>query len=246
MCLAVLEKNIYIKKGVARTNIQGFQKLTLLDYPAHIACTVFTGGCNLRCPFCHNAGLVRNPIAEKNLCDEVLQYLESRQGVLEGVCVTGGEPLLQPDLKDFLGKVKELGYSIKLDTNGSLPKKLQSILKLGLVDYVAMDIKSSPTGYSLASGSEVEFSTFLESIGIIRQSGVEYEFRTTAVKGIHKLSDFIEIAKILEPHEKYFIQGFIDSGNLLSGGEALSNEEMQEIIAEVQKKLPKASLRGQK
>lgn len=244
--LSVGKTRISVIKGVARTNIQGFQKLTLLDYPAHMACTVFTGGCNLRCPFCHNAGLVRNPIAEKNLCKEVLQYLESRKGVLEGVCVTGGEPLLQPDLKDFLEKVKELGYSIKLDTNGSLPKKLQSILKLGLVDYVAMDIKSSPSGYALASGSDIVFGTFLESIEIIRQSGVEYEFRTTAVKGIHKACDFIEIAKLLEPHEKYFIQGFIDSGNLLSGGEAFSYEEMQEIIAQVQKIAPKALLRGQK
>ncbi len=200
----------------------------------------------MRCPFCHNAGLVRNPIAEKNLLDEVLQYLEGRKGMLEGVCVTGGEPLLQPDLKEFLQKVKDLGYSIKLDTNGSLPKRLQGILKLGLVDYVAMDIKSSPQGYSKASGSDIEFSTFLESIGIIRQSGVEYEFRTTAVKGIHTVRDFEEIAKLLKPDEKYFIQGFIDSGNLLSGGEAFSSEEMQEILNQVQKITPKALLRGQK
>lgn len=231
--------------GGRRTNIQGFQKLTLLDYPAHMACIVFTGGCNLRCPFCHNAGLVRTPNASDNLYNEVLSYLESRRGVLEGVCITGGEPLLQPDLKSFLKEIKSMGYEIKLDTNGSLPNRLKEVLSSGLVDYVAMDIKSSPSGYATACGGDVDFSAFQNSMEVIRASGVEYEFRTTAVKGIHTLCDFTEIAKLLKSDENYFIQGFIDSGNLLSGGSAFSKEEMQSILNEVQKLVPKASLRGQ-
>ena len=127
-------------------NIQGYQKLTLLDYPGKVACTVFTGGCNLRCPFCHNGDLVSHPMGYPNACDEVADYLARRRGLLDGVCVTGGEPLLQPDLKEFLKQLKAWGYPVKLDTNGTLPLRLREILKTGLVDYVAMDIKSSPAG----------------------------------------------------------------------------------------------------
>lgn len=209
-----------------------------------MACIVFTGGCNLRCPFCHNAGLVRTPNASNNLYSEVLAYLKSRRGVLEGVCVTGGEPLLQPDLIDFLKEVKSMGFDIKLDTNGSLPKKLGEVLSSGLVDYVAMDIKSSEKGYPTACGGDVDFSIFKNSMEVVRASGVKYEFRTTAVKGIHQKDDFIEIAKLLKPDENYFIQGFIDSGNLLGSGAAFTPSEMQEILKEVQKFVPKASLRG--
>ena len=141
-------------------NIQGFQKLTLLDYPEKVACTVFTGGCNLLCPFCHNAGLVRTPNDSTSLEDEVLPYLSRRRGLLDGVCVTGGEPLLQPDLQDFLSRVKQMGYLVKLDTNGSMPDRLRHLLSTGLVDYVAMDVKSSPAGYARAIGCNADFSKF--------------------------------------------------------------------------------------
>lgn len=226
-------------------NIQGYQKLTLLDFPGKVACTVFTGGCNLRCPFCHNAGLVKSPCEQESAYEDVIGYLSKRKGIIDGVCVTGGEPLLQPHLAEFLKEIKDLGYLIKLDTNGSLPEKLKEILSLSLVDYVAMDIKSSPEGYTKASGAEIPFEKFSESMNILRESPVSYEFRTTAVKGIHTLSDFEKISEILLPREKYYIQNFIDSGNLLSDGCcAFTKDEMKEILEAVRKKVPRTSLRG--
>ena len=226
-------------------NIQGFQKLTLLDFPGRTACTVFTGGCNLRCPFCHNAGLVRTPLAEANRTDEVLAYLGRRQGILDGVCVTGGEPLLQPDLVAFLRQVKALGYAVKLDTNGSLPDRLAAVLDTGLVDYVAMDVKSSPAGYPAATGSEADPAVYHRSIRLLRESGLPYEFRTTAVRGLHTLADFAAIGEWLAGTDRYFIQKFVDSGNLLGEGyAAFSDGEMQELLNQVKPYIPGAQLRG--
>ena len=227
-------------------NVQGYQKLTLLDFPGRTACTVFTGGCNLRCPFCHNAGLVSRPMELPNLTGEVLDYLARRRGVLDGVCVTGGEPLLQPDLTDFLRQVKALGYGVKLDTNGSLPKRLAAVLGTGLVDYVAMDIKSSPAGYGLAVGGEVDVSLYEESVRLLRSSGIPHEFRTTAVKGIHTTADFEAIGRWLAGEDvRYYIQRFVDSGQLLgSGCEAFSLEEMAALLQTVTPHIPGAALRG--
>ncbi len=226
-------------------NIQGFQKLTLLDFPTHTACTVFTGGCNLRCPFCHNAALVRTPTAPKMEEDEIFTYLERRRGILDGVCITGGEPLLQPDLIPFLLKVKEMGYLVKLDTNGMLPARLAAVLAAGAVDYVAMDVKSSPDGYAKATGGVGDVTPFEESMNLLRESGISYEFRTTAVKGIHTVEDFSAIARWLRPDDPYFVQQFADSGELLGEGcTAFSPEEMRKILSAVQKYLPDASLRG--
>lgn len=227
-------------------NIQGFQKMTLLDFPGRVACTVFTGGCNLRCPFCHNGGLVRTPMEHGNMTDAVLDYLSRRRGILDGVCLTGGEPLLQPDLEDFLFRLHEMGFLIKLDTNGALPKRLSRVLDAGLVDYVAMDVKSSPEGYGRATGSDISPEVFAESMDLIRRSGIPYEFRTTAVKGIHEVNDFCEIGKWLRAEDPYFIQTFVDSGNLLgSGCSAFDEEEMQTILLAVKPYLPRAELRGQ-
>ncbi len=225
-------------------NVQGFQKLTLLDFPQKTACTIFTGGCNLRCPFCHNATLVKKPMEESNKADEVLQYLKKRQGILDGVCITGGEPLLQPDLLDFIKEVKSLGFLVKLDTNGTLPQRLKAVIDY--VDYVAMDIKASFDNYKTATGSDIDVSAFNESIYIIRNSGKDHEFRTTCVKGIHTIDDFTFIGKLLQGEKKYFIQGFIDSGNLLKGGEAFSKEEMLEFLNEIKKYIPEAELRGER
>lgn len=225
-------------------NIQGYQKVTLLDFPGKVAATLFTGGCNLRCPFCHNGGLVKTPAAYPNALDEVLAYLQSRRGILEGVCITGGEPLLQPDLVSFIQKVKEMGYAVKLDTNGALPVRLQAVLDTGLVDYVAMDIKSSPTGYAKATGCDVDFDTFARSMEIIQNSGIPFEFRTTAVKGLHTVGDFAAIAEIIGD-VPYFIQKFVDSGNLLSDGwTAFSYQETEDILAAVRLHTPRAALRG--
>lgn len=227
-------------------NIQGFQKMTLLDFPGRVACTVFTGGCNLRCPFCHNGGLVRTPMEHGNMTEVVFDYLSRRRGILDGVCLTGGEPLLQPDLKDFLSRLHEMGYLVKLDTNGALPKRLSEVLGAGLVDYVAMDVKSSPAGYGTATGSDISPDVFAESMDLIRRSGIPYEFRTTAVKGIHEVNDFCEIGKWLREEDPYFIQTFVDSGNLLGTGcSAFDEEEMQSILAAVKPYLPRAALRGQ-
>lgn len=227
-------------------NIQGFQKMTLLDFPGRVACTVFTGGCNLRCPFCHNGGLVRTPMEHGNMTDAVLDYLSRRRGILDGVCLTGGEPLLQPDLEDFLFRLHEMGFLVKLDTNGALPKRLSRVLDAGLVDYVAMDVKSSPEGYGRATGSDISPEVFAESMDLIRGSGIPYEFRTTAVKGIHEVNDFCEIGKWLRAEDPYFIQTFVDSGNLLgSGCSAFDEEEMQTILSAVKPYLPRAELRGQ-
>ena len=226
-------------------NVQGYQKLTLLDYPGRTACTVFTGGCNLRCPFCHNAGLVRTPLAGPNLTDEVLAYLQKRKGILDGVCVTGGEPLLQPDLVDFLHKVKDMGYAIKLDTNGMLPQRLAEVLATNLVDYVAMDIKSSPDGYAAATGTDADVSAVTDSLSLLRQSGIPYELRTTAVRGIHTVADFAAIGEWLGDVPAYFIQRFVDSGQLLGEGfDAFSTEEMEHLLTTVRAYIPSAQLRG--
>lgn len=226
-------------------NVQGFQKMTLLDFPGRVAATVFTGGCNLRCPFCHNAGLVRTPNAAQSMEDEVLAYLSRRRGILDGICITGGEPLLQPDLSDFVARVKEMGYLVKLDTNGALPRQLAALLATGMIDYVAMDIKSSPEGYALATGSGIDPAVFAESVEIIKNSGVAHEFRTTAVKGIHSLSDFEAIGRWIGAGEPYFIQGFVDSHNLIGTGcEAFDAEETEALLLAVRKYIPEARVRG--
>ena len=226
-------------------NVQGYQKLTLLDYPGRTACTIFTGGCNLRCPFCHNAGLVRTPLAGPNLTDEVLAYLQKRKGILDGVCVTGGEPLLQPDLVDFLRKVKEMGYAVKLDTNGMLPQRLSEVLATNFVDYVAMDIKSSPDGYAAATGTDADVSAVTDSLSLLRQSGIPYELRTTAVRGLHTAADFAAIGGWLGDVPAYFIQRFVDSGQLLGEGfSAFTDEEMEHLLTTVRAYIPSAKLRG--
>lgn len=227
-------------------NIQGYQKMTLLDFPGRVACTVFTGGCNLRCPFCHNARLVLTPSADANCENEVLEYLSRRKGLIEGVCITGGEPLLQPDLEDFIRKVKAMGYQVKLDTNGALPHKLEPLLKTGLIDYVAVDVKSSKEGYPKATGVPIAATLFEKSIQLLQKSGIPHEFRTTAVKGIHTVHDFEEIGKWLACNSPYFIQAFVSAPNLLgSGCEAFTAEEMNALLEAVKPYLPGAQLRGQ-
>ena len=226
-------------------NIQGFQKLTLLDFPGKVACTVFTGGCNLRCPFCHNASLVLEPTIYSDATQDVLNYLSGRKGIIDGVCITGGEPLLQPDLADFISKIKDMGFAVKLDTNGSMPDRLQQIIDTGLIDYIAMDIKSSPEGYALATGVEGATDNYIKSVDIIRQSGIEHEFRTTAVKGIHSPADFDKIGQWLAGCKHYYIQRFVDSGNLIEGGEAFDENEMRNLLSTVKNYIPEAQLRGQ-
>jgi pyruvate formate lyase activating enzyme len=175
-------------------NFSGFQKLTLLDYPGKVACTLFTSGCNLRCPFCHNASLVTH-IDNSNIYkkEEILAYLKKRQGILDGVCISGGEPLLHAEIEGFISEVKSLGYSVKLDTNGFFPEKLISLVNKGLVDYVAVDFKSTYEKYSLATGIEsLDITPFKKTVEFLLSGAVDYEFRTTVVKGIHETQDTVE------------------------------------------------------
>ena len=226
-------------------NIQGYQKLSLLDFPEKTACTIFTGGCNLRCPFCHNASLVRTPFEVPNKETEVLEYLSRRRGLLDGVCVTGGEPLLQPDLTAFTAKLKAMGYLVKLDTNGTLPDRLRALLATGTIDYVAMDVKSSLDGYAVAVGCETNTQKIMESIRLIQSSGIAHEFRTTAVKGIHTPADIEAIARLIGPHSPYFIQGFVDSGNLLGAGcSAFTETESEQLLSSAKKHNSLSRLRG--
>lgn len=197
--------------------IHGFNKTTLLDYPEHVAATVFTGGCNFRCPFCHNGGLVLDPAGQEQIAEEeVLAYLRKRQGILEGVCITGGEPTLQPDLMDFIKKIKEMGYPVKLDTNGYRPQILWDLLNAGLLDYVAMDIKASKENYAKAAGvRNLDISRIEESVAILKSSSIPYEFRTTVVNGIHSIEEFEAIGKWLEGCSAYYLQAFQENENLL-------------------------------
>ena len=211
-------------------NICGLQKLSMVDYPGKLAATVFTGGCNLRCPFCHNALLVTRLNESPRLdTDEVLAFLRSRRSLLDAVVLSGGEPLLQPGASDFLATVKDMGYLVKLDTNGCYPDALAEILSKRFVDYVAMDIKNSREKYSLTVGvPNFDLAPIDESIRLIRESGIDYEFRTTAVRQFHTAADFTAIGRWLHGSKNYYIQNFNDSGNLIgSGMSGFSEEELR-------------------
>lgn len=229
--------------------IKGLQKLTLLDYPGHTACTVFTYGCNFRCPFCHNASLVvkRDNQDDTEISEqEFFDFLKKRQGLLDGVCVTGGEPTLQKDLIEFLEKIKDLGYLVKLDTNGYNPEVLGDTLDKGLCDYVAMDIKTSPENYDKVSGvKDLHVDKIIESIKLIRDSKIDYEFRTTVVENLHDENDFESIGKILDENDKYYLQFFVDSGDCIENNfTAAPKDVMAKYLTAVKKYAPKSKLRG--
>lgn len=211
--------------------ISGFQKLTLLDFPGHVAATVFTGGCNLRCPFCHNALLVtETDAAESYGEDEILSYLNKRAGILDGVCISGGEPLLQPDIAEFMKKVKSMGLAVKLDTNGTYPQKLSALIDAELVDYVAMDIKNSRSRYPETVGlASFDITPVEESVSLLLSGRVDYEFRTTVVRELHTTADIEEIAKWISGAKRYFLQNFVDSGNII--GEGLSAHPQKKLEA---------------
>lgn len=225
--------------------IAGLMKLTLLDFPGHVACTVFLAGCNFRCPFCHNGSLVRGGDIEISR-EELFAFLKKRQGVLDGVCVTGGEPLMNPDIAELVRGIKELGFLVKLDTNGSYPERLSELLLSGAVDYVAMDIKNSPVGYGTACGVGLDVEKIKRSAEIIKSSGVEHEFRTTVVKGIHTAADIAECAAWIGEGEKYFLQSYKESEDIINpeGLSAFSAVELAAILAEAKKFNSVTELRG--
>jgi len=225
--------------------ISGIQKLTLLDFPGKVACTVFTPGCNLRCPFCHNATLVfscTDEIGEEN----VLAFLKKRVGILDGMCVTGGEPLLQKDIADFLRKVKALGYQIKLDTNGTFPDRLQPLLAEQLVDYVAMDIKAAPGNYDNATGVVTDLEKVRQSVELLKHSGIPYEFRTTTVKGIHTTADFTELAQWLQGAENYYIQQYKIADDMIGAPfESFTKAELDAFATIMRQAVKNVGVRGE-
>lgn len=229
--------------------LKGLQKLTLLDFPSKMACTVFSGGCNFRCPFCHNASLViGNRLIESPTLpeEEFFSFLEKRKNILEGVCVSGGEPTLSPDIIPFLYNIKKLGFLVKLDTNGSMPNVIADAISEGLVDYVAMDIKNSKESYSKTVGLEnYDISPIIESAELLMRCGIDYEFRTTLVRELHKESDIISIGKWLAGAERYFLQTFIDSGDLLAEGfSSYDKNETEHLLSLLKEYIPNAQIRG--
>lgn len=233
--------------------IHSLAKLTLLDFPGHIACTVFTGHCNLRCPFCHNAPLVLSPDTQPVLSDDALfTFLKKRRGTLEGVCVTGGEPTLAPDLPAFLNKLKALGYLVKLDTNGTNPALLRRVVAEGLVDYVAMDIKSSLPRYPEAVGIPTfQTGAVEESAAFLMQSGIPYEFRTTTLRELHDAATFSEIGRWLNGARAYYLQAFQADGDLIHNHlqtpmalTAYSAMEMEEFVTLLTPYFDTVGLRG--
>lgn len=227
--------------------IRGLQKTTLLDYPGYVASTIFLGGCNFRCPFCHNMELAVDPASVPQISEqEVLSFLESRRGILDGVCITGGEPTLSLGLITFMQQIKSLGYKIKLDTNGYLPHVVKDMLHMNLLDYIAMDIKSSPTGYCTASGLDtVDMDLIKKSIQLIMQSGISYEFRTTIVKEYHDETVMRDIGELINGANAYYLQSFKDSEQVYDHSlHACSKEELlhyQELLVPFVKNV---SLRG--
>lgn len=227
--------------------IHGFQKTTLLDFPGKVACTVFTGGCNFRCPFCHNARLVLDPDSAPTFDEnEIVSYLYKRKTILEGLCVTGGEPLMNSDIGDFLARVKEVGLAVKIDTNGTFPDRLKDLVSRGLVDYVAMDIKNCPEKYGSTAGVPgMRLDKINESVEFLLSGAVDFEFRTTTVKELHTPDDFDKIGQWINGAPRYFIQAYKDSGELIEGGlNPMTKDEYLECLARVFPYVAKAELRG--
>jgi len=225
--------------------IDGFQKLTLLDFPETMACLLFTKGCNLKCPFCHNRSLVLDKnknglISEK----EIFDYLKKRKNILEGVVISGGEPLLQKDIKRFIYDIKTLKYKVKLDTNGTNPKLLNELIDEGLIDYVAMDIKNVFEKYPKTTGCKsVNIDNIKKSIDILKQKKIDYEFRTTIVKNFHSMDDIKKILSYIGD-SKYFIQNFVDSENVICSGLCgFTKNELLEIDEELKKEFTNFKIR---
>lgn len=217
-------------------NIAGLQKLTLLDYPEHTACTVFTAGCNFRCPFCHNSDLLIKKSGDISE-EEFFEFLRSRVNKLDGVCITGGEPLLQPDILPFMQKIRDLGFKVKLDTNGSIYSKLEYVVNNKLCDYVAMDIKNAPEKYNLSCGGMVNVENVKKSVQLLMgQSAVDYEFRTTVVKELNSFNDFEVIARWISGAKRYFLQSYKHSEKVLkSGFSAYSEEDLITLCEKIKK-----------
>ncbi len=266
---------VLLKKGLMR--IAGLQKLTLLDFPERTAATVFLPGCNFRCPFCHNAELVVGDdacglSADDVPLDDFFAFLDKRQGLLDGICITGGEPLLQPDLAEFCARIKQAGFAVKLDTNGSFPNKLQKLVETGLVDYVAMDVKNcrarygetvgraeaettnrdlaaaaqEPSGSTLANGA-LDLDAIEASIAYLQEDHLPYEFRTTVVRELHAPDDLLSLARWIAGARAWYLQSFVDADSVLAGPGRLHAYEPSDLEAqlpELRRYVPNTQLRG--
>lgn len=227
-------------------DIQGLQKMTLLDWPGKVACTVFLGGCDFRCPFCHNSGLATGSVPPAMSQEELLTFLRKRRGVLDGVCVTGGEPLLRGELAGLLEAIKDLGYPVKLDTNGGHPDRLAALWERGLVDYVAMDVKNSPERYGETAGVPgLDLAPIRESVAWLLEGRVDYEFRTTVVRQFHDGASFRAVGPWLAGARRYYLQSFVDRDTVLWPGlDGCSREEMERFADLVRPWVPSVELRG--
>ena len=226
--------------------ICGFNKTTLLDYPGRVACTIFLGGCNFRCPFCQNGALVVEPGSQPEYSqEEILAFLKKRKGILDGVCVSGGEPTLSDGLPDFLRKIKDLGYDVKLDTNGSRPSVVKKLAADDLIDKVAMDIKACPSNYHVLTGVNVDLDAICETAGWLLNGDLDYEFRTTVVRELHSEKDFQEISQWLSGAKSYYLQAYRDSdGVLMPGFSACSEDEMKNYRDILLETIPVVEIRG--
>lgn len=227
--------------------ILGLTKTTLLDFPGMVACTVFTGGCNFRCPFCHNGQLVEevdtsNAVSE----EEIWQLLDKRKNVLKGVCISGGEPTLQPDIIDFIKQIKDRGYKVKLDTNGYKPEILEYLLEKKLADYVAMDIKNSRRRYAETTGiNDLDFKKIQTSVDLLKRGTTDYEFRTTVVRQYHTQEDLDDIGRLVGEESKWYIQSYKDSDNVLKAGlSAYTDNEITDLFKNIKTKRNNIFLRG--
>ena len=209
--------------------IYGLQKMTLLDFPGRVACTIFLGGCDFRCPFCHNFELVDGTAQAVMGEEKLMAFLKRRQGLLDGVAITGGEPCLHPDLPRLMREIRGLGFAVKLDTNGYHPALLGGILREGLADYVAMDIKNSPEKYAMTVGLDsLDLAPIRESAALLMGSDIDFEFRTTVVREFHEPDDFRAIGQWIEGAPKYFLQAFTDRDTVPFGNlTAPTGEEMR-------------------
>ncbi len=207
--------------------ISGIQKLTLLDFPSYLACTIFTQACNFSCPFCHNSGMIDANKASTIDESYIFEFLSRRKEILQAVCISGGEPFVQDDIFEFIKKIKAMGFLVKVDTNGSFPQKIKYALENNLIDYIAMDVKNSSDKYQLFSSSDISFDNIQESIELIRNSDIQYEFRTTVAKGLHNENDIHEIGKLCSQCKHFYIQNFRDSQNVLDHSlESFSQDEL--------------------
>lgn len=226
--------------------IGGLQKLTVQDFPGKVACILFTAGCNFRCPFCHNGDLVRPDWQPAPLpWEEVKSFLQKRRGLLDGVCISGGEPMIQADLEEKIMRIKEMGYAVKLDTNGSFPEKLRHLAGAGLIDYVAMDIKNSPEKYARTAGlADMDLAPIRESVDFLLQGSLPYEFRTTLVWEFHTAADVLAIARWIQGAEKYFLQNYTHADTVLERGlHGFTPAELQDLSRKVAEILPSVGIR---